>query len=63
MTKQNEKATKQDFVTYQEVQSSGATNMFDIGTVLTLSNLSREKILDIMKNYSLYTKKWGGRKC
>jgi hypothetical protein len=53
-----EKVTKQDFIAYREVQQSGVTNMFDVETVSKLSNLSREKIIEIMKNYSAYTKKW-----
>jgi hypothetical protein len=52
------KITKQDFLAYQEVQFSGATNMFEVATVSKLSGLSREKIVDIMKNYSAYAKKW-----
>ena len=53
---QKEKVTKQDFLTYQEVQFSGVTNMFDLEIVSQLSNLSREKIIEIMKNYSVYSK-------
>jgi len=52
------KVTKQDFTAYREVQDSGVTNMFDVETVSSLSNLTRDKILDIMKNYSAYVKKW-----
>jgi hypothetical protein len=52
------KITKQDFLAYQEVQFSGVTNMFDVVTVSKLSGLDRKKIIDIMKNYSVYTKKW-----
>lgn len=52
------KITKEDFLAYKEVQFSGVTNMLDIETVSKLSNLSREKIFDIMKNYSNYAKKW-----
>ncbi|MEI8061356.1 MAG: hypothetical protein WCG99_03635 [Candidatus Berkelbacteria bacterium] len=50
--------TKRDFLAYQEVQFSGTTNMFDVVNVSKLSNLSRDKIIDIMKNYSTYAKKW-----
>ncbi len=52
------KITKQDFLAYQEVQFSGVTNMFDVATVSKLSDLNRDKIIDIMKNYSTYAKKW-----
>ncbi|MCX6810137.1 MAG: hypothetical protein NTY30_00100 [Candidatus Berkelbacteria bacterium] len=59
MKKQSEKVAKEDFIAYREVQFSGVTNMFDVATVSELSNLSREKIIDIMKNYSAYAKQWG----
>jgi hypothetical protein len=52
------KVIKQDFLAYQEVQFSGVTNMFDAITVSKLSGLSWDKIVDIMKNYSAYAKKW-----
>lgn len=58
MEKQKEEITEQDFLAYREVQDSGVTNMFDVEVVSRLSNLSREKILDIMKHYSSYNKKW-----
>lgn len=58
MKKYNAKVTKEDFAAYREVQLSSVTNMFDIVTVAELSGLNREKILDIMKNYSAYAKKW-----
>ena len=53
------KITKQDFLAYREVQFSGVTNMFDVITVSKMSGLDRDKIVDIMKNYSTYAKKWG----
>jgi len=58
MEKTKVEITKQDFLAYREVQDSGVTNMFDVEVVSKLSNLNREKILDIMKNYSAYIKKW-----
>lgn len=57
MEKQKEEITEQDFLAYKKVQDSGVTNMFDVEVVSRLSNLSREKMLDIMKNYSIYAKK------
>ena len=56
---EKEQITKRDFLAYREVQLSGATNMFDVEIVSLLSGLSREKILDIMQNYSEYSKEWG----
>lgn len=58
MKNQNEEVTEQDFLAYREVQLSGVTNMFDVKMVSQLSNLSREKILDIMKNYTTYKMRW-----
>jgi len=44
--------TKEEFEAYKKVQSSGVTNMFNVSVVGKLSGLSREQILEIMKNYS-----------
>lgn len=52
------KIAEGDFKSYRDVQDSGATNMFDVGVVSMLSGLSREKILDIMKNYGIYKGRW-----
>lgn len=58
MDAQVNQVTKQDFEAYYKVQMSGVTNMFDVRMVEQLSELSREKILDIMKNYHLYKSRW-----
>lgn len=50
--------TKQDFIEYLRVQKSGKTNMFDVSMVQALSDLPRNKILLIMKNYHEYKKRW-----
>jgi hypothetical protein len=52
--------TKEDFEAYEEVRSSGATNMFDVRNVEALSGLEREKILAIMKQYSELCEKYPG---
>lgn len=44
--------TKDEFMAYERVRQSGATNMFDIAMVKVLSGLSKETIFEIMKNYS-----------
>lgn len=49
---------KKDFSEYVKVQLSGKTNMFDVAKVQELSGLPKEKILDIMKHYTLYNKRW-----
>lgn len=48
------KITKEDFTAYEAVRESGATNMFDVKTVMTLSGLEREQILEIMEGYDKY---------
>lgn len=50
--------TKQQFDAYVKVQMSGRTNMFDTRVVSAYSGLSREQIIDIMKNYSEYKAKF-----
>jgi hypothetical protein len=47
---------EEKFKKYVEIQESGETNMFDIKTVVLLSDgeLDKEDCLDIMKNYSKY---------
>lgn len=54
----NETISKEDFESYEEVRSSGVTNMFMIKTVCELSGLSKEKVIAIMKNYSELNKEY-----
>jgi len=44
--------------TYEDIRESGATNMFDLKTVVELSHtvLDRADCLDIMQNYEKYIK-------
>jgi len=44
--------TNEEFEAYEEVRSSGVTNMFDVKTVSRLSELSKEKVLEIMTRYA-----------
>ena len=46
--------TNEDFRKYEAVRVSGVCNMFNIDYVKQASGLPREKILEIMKNYSKY---------
>lgn len=46
--------SKDDFLAYESVRLSGVANIFDVTYVERLSGLSREQILDIMKNYAKY---------
>jgi hypothetical protein len=52
--------TKEDFEKYVKVQMSGVTNMFAVNTVSQLSGLAKEKIFDIMNNYSSYAETFKG---
>ena len=46
--------TKEDFRKYEAVRVSGVCNMFNLSYVQKESGLTREKILEIMKNYKKY---------
>jgi hypothetical protein len=52
--------TKEEFEDYEEVRQSGVTNMFNIRLVEDLTGLSREKIMEIMHNYSELKEKFKG---
>jgi len=54
--------TKKDCIKYEKVRVSGVTNMWDVNRVESLSGLSREKIMYIMKNYSELNNKFKFRK-
>jgi hypothetical protein len=47
-----EDITKDDFMAYEDVRTSGVTNMFAVSLVTELSGLEKDQILCIMKNYS-----------
>ena len=50
--------TKDDFLAYEDVRVSGVTNMFAVNTVKQLTGLSKEQILEIMRNYSELKRKY-----
>jgi len=51
--------SKKDFEDYESVRQSGRTNMFDVNTVVALSDgLTREKCFQIMKEYSKLKEKF-----
>jgi len=52
--------TKDEFEAYEEVRASGVTNMFMISVVSELSGLDKEKIKEIMKQYSELNIKYPG---
>ena len=52
--------TKEEFNQYVTIQKSGMTNMFDVRTVVSLSDsLTRESCLEVMKTYGELEKKYG----
>lgn len=55
--------TEVEFLDYVRIQQSGVTNMFDIKTVVSLSrNLTKEKCLEIMKDYPILYEQYLGEK-
>jgi len=52
--------TKSEYEAYEKVRESGITNMFDVKNVEALSGLTRETIIQIMKQYSDLMKKFPG---
>lgn len=52
--------TKEKFLRYERARQSGITNMFDMRTVRYLTELNREDILEIMKEYTTLKEKYGG---
>ena len=50
--------TKNEFRKYTDVQVGGATNMSDINKVMSLSGLTKEKILYIIEHYNELQKKY-----
>ena len=47
-----------DFIKYLDCRDSGVTNMFDVTTVKTITGLSKEKIMYIIKNFDKLEKKY-----
>lgn len=50
--------TENEFKKYVKVQVSGATNMFNLVLVQSLSGLTREKITEIIENYEQLEEKF-----
>jgi len=44
--------TKEKFQRYEEVRKSGVTNMLNINYVCELSELTRDEVFEIMRDYS-----------
>ncbi len=57
----NNMVTKEQFQTYLGIRDSGATNMFDVRTVVELSDdiLSKEDCIFVMKNFNELWDKYG----
>ena len=47
-----------DFVKFLDCRDSGVTNMFDVTTVKSITGLSKEQIMYIMKNFSELEEKY-----
>ena len=50
--------TKEQFDSYNDVRESGVTNMFNVTMVCDISGLTKEEVMNIMKNYSVYSERW-----
>ena len=50
--------TEQQFQAYEDVRDSGVTNMFNFKLVEQLSDLTKEQICYIMKNYESLCKQY-----
>ena len=48
--------TKKEFEKYERVRMSAVTNMWDVKVVERLSGLNRNKILEIIENYTMLAK-------
>ena len=51
--------TQEDYQAYEDVRESGVTNMLALNVVSDYSGLSKDKIVNIMKNYSALRDKYG----
>ena len=47
-----------DYIKYEDVKKSGVTNMFDITTVKSITGLSKEQIIYIIKNFDKLEEKY-----
>jgi len=56
ITMEKIKVTKEEFQRYENLRKSGVTNMWDIDFVMSVTWLSKEKVLYIMKNYKELSK-------
>ena len=54
--------TKEEFQRYEEIKTSGVTNMLDIGLVSLLSSLDRDEVLEVVRHYDELSKKYPGVK-
>ena len=52
------KITKSKMQRYEDVRSSGITNMFAVNVVMDFADLTKEEVLDIMSHYTTYMKQF-----
>ena len=50
--------TENQFNSYEGVRVSGVTNMFNIRVIMEITDLNKEQIMEIMKNYKELSKKY-----
>ena len=53
-----ENITEDQFNRYEGVRVSGVTNMFNIKVIIEITDLTKEQILEIMRNYKELSKKF-----
>lgn len=58
MVEKKKEVSKEQFKRYENVRSSGVTNMWDVKRVESLSGLEKGTIFDIMKQYGELMKKY-----
>ncbi len=51
---------KEHFEVYEKVRKSGVTNMYHLLNVVRLTGLTRTQIIEIMKDYTKYSKDFNG---
>jgi hypothetical protein len=52
------KISKKEFMRYENLRRSGIVNMFDLEYVMSATYLAKEKVLEIMKNYTELAEKY-----
>lgn len=65
---ESEQVKRKEFLTYEMIRMSGATNMVAVTKVIELSHkycetkLTKEVVMNCLKNYGFYSNKWLDKK-